>query len=131
MQNVFITIVLAIYAQLIIKWQMLSAGATHHHLLAKLLYIYQLLSSFWGLSSFVAALIAGLAWIMAMIRVQPNEAYPFVGFTFVIMLLSSSIFFYEPITWNKILGAFFIGFGLYLVAGRLIDRISNHTKSSK
>ena len=39
-----------------------------------------------------------------MTRLPLSHAYPFVSFSFVLVLISSAVFFHEPLTWPKLVG---------------------------
>lgn len=116
MQYVFLTILLTIYGQLIIKWQIVATGATPELGYDKILYLFKLVFNPWVLSGLIAAFVAGLSWMLAMSRLQLSYAYPFISLTFVFVLIFSSIFFYEPITWQKVVGLGFIILGVTISA---------------
>lgn len=112
MQYVFLTIFLTIYAQLILKWQVVAAGTMPEIIFAKIIYLVKLIINPWVLSGFVAAFVAALSWMMAMSKLQLSYAYPFVSLTFVFVLIFSSLLFYEPITWQKVVGLLFVVLGV-------------------
>lgn len=64
--------------------------------------------------SLILTLIAGLAWMIAMTKFDISYAYPYTIFGFVLVLLFSSFLFGEPITWQKLVGLFFITIGLLI-----------------
>jgi multidrug transporter EmrE-like cation transporter len=64
------------------------------------------------ISVFVAAFIAALAWMAAMTRLELSRAYPFVSLSFVLVLVSSAVFFDESLTAAKVLGVALILAGL-------------------
>lgn len=112
MQYVFLTILLTVYGQVIIKWQVVSAGTIPEITYDKILYLGKLVLNPWVLSGFVAAFVAALSWMLAMSKLQLSYAYPFVSLTFVLVLICSSLLFSEPITWQKIIGLIFIMLGV-------------------
>lgn len=116
MQYVFLTIILTIYGQLIIKWQVMSIDAAPELAYDKIIYLIKLVFNPWVLSGLLAAFIAGLSWILAMSKLQLSYAYPFISLTFVFVLMFSSLLFYEPITWQKVLGLAFIILGVCISA---------------
>jgi multidrug transporter EmrE-like cation transporter len=52
---------------------------------------------------------------MAVVTKLPlSHAYPFVSFSFVLVVLSGAIFFQEPLTWPKIAGMILIVTGIVI-----------------
>jgi multidrug transporter EmrE-like cation transporter len=68
----------------------------------------------WIISALLAAFLASVFWMAAMTKLQLSHAYPFMGLTFVIVLLASGFFFQEPVTPLKIAGVSLIFLGLVL-----------------
>src|SRR5437879_1707449 len=95
------TIILTVYGQVIIKWQVLKAGSLPPLPTDKVIFLLKLLLNGWILSALAAALVAALAWMAAMTRMQLSQAYPLVSLSFVLVVLLSGIFFGEPLGWNK------------------------------
>jgi drug/metabolite transporter (DMT)-like permease len=109
---VLITVLLTVYAQIVVKWQVLEAGEFPLALADRILFLLTLLINPWVISVYVATLCAGLAWMTAMTKLELSYAYPFMSLSFVLVLLLSAFFFQEPITWQKSLGIVFIALGL-------------------
>jgi len=109
---IFITIVLTVYGQLIVKWQVNLAGPFPASNGDKILFLGKLLINPWVMSSMAAALLAGIAWMAALTQLNLSFAYPFMGLTFVLVLLLSAVFFQEPLTWTNILGVTLIVAGI-------------------
>jgi len=107
-----LTIVLTVYGQIVIKWQVLNAGAFPDALIDKLWFLYKLLVNPWVVSALLAALLAGIAWMAAMTRLDLSRGYPFMSLAFVLVLILSGIFFNEPITTPKIAGIILIVLGI-------------------
>jgi len=84
---IFITILLTVYGQLIVKWQVSLAGAFPASGWDKTLYLGKLLISPWVISAMAAALLAGMAWMAAMTKLNLSYAYPFMGLTFILVLI--------------------------------------------
>jgi len=66
----------------------------------------------WVMSSMAAALLAGMAWMAALTQLELSQAYPLMGFSFVLILIFSAVCFQEPITWVKVIGVFLIVGGI-------------------
>lgn len=109
---VLLTIVLTVYGQIVIKWQVLKAGALPEATGEKIAFLFHLLLNGWIISAFAAAFLASLFWMAAMTKLQLSHAYPFMGLTFVLVLLASGLFFHEPITAYKMAGVALIVLGL-------------------
>lgn len=109
---VFFTVVLTVYGQIAIKWQVLEAGAFPVDPADKLRFLARLLANPWVLSAFAAALLASVSWMAAMTRLELSHAYPFMSLAFVLVMLASAIFFSEPITTLKVTGIALVVLGL-------------------
>jgi multidrug transporter EmrE-like cation transporter len=109
---IFLTIVLTVYGQLIIKWQVTKAGALPDALLNKITFLFGLFLNPWIASAFVAAFLASLFWMAAMTKLPLSHAYPFMSLAFVLVLIASGLFFHEPITALKIAGILLIALGI-------------------
>jgi multidrug transporter EmrE-like cation transporter len=106
------TIVLTVYGQLIVKWQVARAGALPARLGDKVEFLARLVTNPWMISVFLAAFVAALAWMAAMTRLELSRAYPFVSLSFVLVLALSAVFFDEALTVAKVLGIALILAGL-------------------
>ncbi len=111
---IFITIVLTVYGQLIVKWQVNLAGVFPAAPWDKMVFLGKIMINPWVISSMVAALLASFAWIAALTQLPLSYAYPFMGLTFVLVLLLSATFFQESMTWMKIAGVVLIVAGITL-----------------
>ncbi len=101
---IFITIILTVYGQIAIKWQVMNAGIFPVDASDKILFLFRLLLNPWVISAFLAALLASFSWMAAMTKLQLSHAYPFMSITFVLVLVLSGLIFHEPITWPKVVG---------------------------
>lgn len=111
---IILTVLLTVYGQIVIKWQVNNAGEFPAETIDKLLFILRLLLNPWVISSFAAAFLASLTWMAALTKFSLSFAYPFMSLAFVLVMILSAIFFYEPITIAKA-----VGMGL-IVAGIII-----------
>ena len=111
---ILIVVSLTVYGQLVVKWQVDLAGAFPPDLGDRFVFLGKLLINPWVISSMVAALLAGMAWMAALTRLELSHAYPFMGLTFVMVLLLSGVFFQEPVTGMKIIGVCLIMAGIAL-----------------
>lgn len=111
---ILITIVLTVYGQLILKWQVSLAGAFPASSWDKILFLGKLLINPWVISGMAAALLAGVAYMSALTQLELSQAYPFMGLSFVIVLILSSVCFQEPMTLIKVVGVLLIVGGIAL-----------------
>jgi len=109
---IFLTIILTVYGQFIIKWQVIKAGNLPLSFSQKIIYLFDLLLNGWMISAFAAAFLASLTWIAAMSKFPLGYAYPFVSLSFVLIVVLSSVFFNETITPLKIIGVIMILLGV-------------------
>ena len=109
---VLTTILLTVYGHLIIKWQVLAAGVFPEAPGEKAWFLAKLLINPWVLSALAALLLAAVAWMAAMTKLDLSHAYPFTSLAFVLVLLASAVFFHEPVTGPKIAGIALICLGI-------------------
>jgi multidrug transporter EmrE-like cation transporter len=113
---IFMTIMLTVYGQITIKWQVLKAGSLPEPLPEKAVFLLHLMLNPWIVSALLAALLAAVFWMAAMTKLQLSHAYPFMGLTFVLVLLASGFFFQEPINAYKTVGVVLILLGLVVAS---------------
>jgi drug/metabolite transporter (DMT)-like permease len=109
---VFTTIVLTVYGQIIVKWQVTRAGALPRATGDKVEFLLRLAVNPWIITVFAGAFIAALAWFAAMTKLELSHAYPFMALSFVLVLLLSGLFLGETITAGKVAGIVLIGLGI-------------------
>lgn len=109
---IFLTIFFTVYGQLMIKWQMAGAGTLPGPIVQKGIFLFRMFTNLWVMSSFVAAFLAAMCWMAALTKFDLSHAYPFMGLTFVFVLLLSSLLFSEPITMLKIAGVVLMLIGI-------------------
>jgi multidrug transporter EmrE-like cation transporter len=108
------TILLTVYGQLVIKWQVLKAGVFPDDGIEKVWFLFHLLLNPWVISAFLAALLASVTWMAAMTKLQLSHAYPFMSLAFILIMIFSAILFNEPITTPKIIGVVLVTIGLVI-----------------
>ncbi|MDP2706729.1 MAG: hypothetical protein Q8O70_04405, partial [Burkholderiales bacterium] len=101
---VLATVLLTVYGQIAIKWQVLEAGPFPADPGAKLWFLARLLANPWVLSALAAGLLASVSWMAAMTRLELSHAYPFMSLAFILVMVCSAWFFSEPITPLKLTG---------------------------
>jgi len=111
---VFTTILLTVYGQIVIKWQVGLAGAFPVDGAGRLLFLAKLLVNPWIVSALAAALAAAVAWMAAMTKLDLSHAYPFMSLAFVLVMFGSAWFFHEPVTLPKLAGLVLICAGIVI-----------------
>jgi multidrug transporter EmrE-like cation transporter len=108
------TILLTVYGQLIVKWQVGEAGDFPASTADRIHFLARLVANPWIISVFVAAAIAALSWMAAMTRYDLSVAYPFVALSFVLVLIGSAVFFDESLNAAKVAGIALIVVGIVI-----------------
>jgi drug/metabolite transporter (DMT)-like permease len=111
-----LTLALTVYGQLVLKWQMGSAGPLPAGNGEKLLFLLQQFLNPWVISGFASAFLASLAWMAAMTRFDLNYAYPFMSLAFIIVMIFSITFLGEVFSLQKAIGTVMVVAGLIVVA---------------
>jgi multidrug transporter EmrE-like cation transporter len=106
------TILLTVYGQLVIKWQVMGAGAFPDDPAGKLWFLAGLLLNPWIITALAAALLAAFSWMAAMTKLDLSHAYPFTSLSFVLVTFVSAWLFQEPVTVPKIAGIALICAGI-------------------
>jgi len=106
------TILFTVYAQIVIKWQVLAAGAFPAVTSEKFWFLAKLLVNPWIVSALVVSLLAAVAWMAAMTKLDLSHAYPFTSLAFVLVIAASAVFFNEPVTGPKVAGIALICIGI-------------------
>lgn len=114
---VLLTILLTVYGQVVIKWQVAQAGPLPAGAMGKVQFLSRLLLNPWVVSALAAALLAALSWMAALTKLDLGFAYPFMSLAFVLVLVLSSVVLHETVTPGRMIGMALIVAGL-IVASR-------------
>ena len=106
------TVLLTVYGQLVVKWQVASAAERGGDPTDRAAFLVGLLANPWVLSALAAAFGASLCWMLAMVKLDLSHAYPFVALSFVLVLFLSALLLSEPLSWLKVLGTLLIVAGV-------------------
>lgn len=112
---IFSTILLTVYGQLVLKWQVGQVGELPAEFLPKVYFLLKLFGNLWVLSAFFSAFLASLTWMAAMTKFELSYAYPFMSMAFVIVMLFSIAFLGEGLTWAKGGGTALVVVGLLIL----------------
>lgn len=103
-----------VYGQVVVKWQVGSAGPFPNDMTQRLTFVLRLLVNPWIISGVAAAFLAFLCWIVAVTRLPLSHAYPFTALSFVLVLFLSALVFHEPLTAPKVIGAALVVLGVVI-----------------
>ena len=106
------TVLLTVYGQITLKWQVAKAGELPATASGKAHFLLRLLLNPWVISVFVAATVAAFSWIAAITRFELSRAYPFLATSFMLVVVLSAVFFDEALTAPKIIGVILVVAGL-------------------
>ena len=113
---IFLTVLFTVYSQLIMRWQVGSAGPLPEGLSEKAFFVGALLVKPWVLTAIVATFFAGVSWMLAMTRFEVSYAFPFVSLNYVAVLLASILLFHESFGAAKLVGTGLIIAGIFVIA---------------
>jgi multidrug transporter EmrE-like cation transporter len=113
---VALTILLTVYGQLAIKWQVGHAGPLPETAEQQVRYFVRLLLNPWVVTAIVAAFGAMICWMGAMTKFELSKAYPFMALNFVLVGAASIWLFGEELNLTKVAGVGLIVFGLTVLA---------------
>ena len=111
---IVLNILLTVYAQFIVKWQVMQAGGLPAAPEHKLQFMVRLLLNPWIITAYAAAFAASLTWMAAMTKLDLSHAYPMAGLAFVVVVLCSAPLFGEAITPLKMAGLLLIIVGIFI-----------------
>lgn len=112
---VALTILLTVYGQVIVKWQVSGMGELPPGIVEKITFVFKQYLNPWIISALLAAFLASASWIVAMTQLELSFAYPFMSLAFVLVLILSAAFLGEAFTLNKAIGTGIIIFGLVII----------------
>lgn len=113
---VAMTVLLTVFGQLVLKWQVSATGPLPETFSGKIWYLVLALLNPWVLAGLGAAFAASLFWMLALKKLPLSTAYPFTASSFLLILLSATLFFGEPITTGKLAGTGLIVCGIAVMA---------------
>jgi multidrug transporter EmrE-like cation transporter len=103
-------LVLTAYGQLIIKARSLAHAVDTSS--DKLSYLMAMFADMGVLSGLAAAVLAAVAWILVIQRLDISFAYPFMALSFVLVPVGARLLFAEPLPTIRVLGILLIIIGV-------------------
>jgi multidrug transporter EmrE-like cation transporter len=104
MLMVFAVLALTVYGQLMMKARALAHAAPTGDGTGRLQYLISMFSDIGVLSSFGAAVLAAVFWMLAIERLEVGYAYPFMALSFVLVPIGSLVLFGERMPPIQLLG---------------------------
>lgn len=108
------TVIFTVYGQVMLKWRIVKHGDLPKDFQSRVSYALDLAKDPFIISVFFAVAVGYICWMVAMTKYEISFAYPFMSLCFILVLISSSVLFNEPITIGKVLGLVFIVIGLII-----------------
>lgn len=112
---IFSTIFFTVYSQLIMRWQVSSAGSLPEDGMEKFLFVGHLLLKPWVISALIATFLAGISWMMALTKFEISYAFPWTAINFVLVFLVAAVLFGEAINVYKIIGMALVVAGIVVL----------------
>lgn len=112
---ILLTVALATYSQLIMKWRMSAVGQLPSGLSDKLLALFHIALQPWVLSALLATFLSGVCWMVTLTKFELNYAFPFTALNFLIMYLAGTFIFGEHSSTGKLVGTVAVLMGVLLI----------------
>jgi multidrug transporter EmrE-like cation transporter len=106
------TVVLTVYGQGVVKWRVNRAGDAADGVPQQLIWALELLKDPWIWTVVIAVIVASIAWLAAISRLELSIAYPLMSTSLILVVLLGVLAFDEPLTVAKMGGALLVLVGL-------------------
>ncbi|MHB1665800.1 MAG: EamA family transporter [bacterium] len=108
----FISIIMGVAAQILMKYGMESIGHINHLFSIKIIYMFL---NVFVLSGIISYLISMFFWINVLSKIDLSAAYPFVSIGIILTVLLAAVMLSETITIQRWIGIFIIILGVYII----------------
>lgn len=112
--QVFITLILTVYGQIIIKHRINMLGNYPLDLKEKIKFFINLFLDPYIISGLLAAVLASIFWMAAMTKLPITRAYPIMSIAPALVLVFGIFFFNESLTYGKFFGLILIIIGAFV-----------------
>lgn len=112
---ILLTVALATYSQLIMKWQMSHIGVLPSDLGGKLTTLFHAALQPWILSALIATFMSGVCWMVTLTKFDLSYAFPFTALNFLVMYMAGAFIFGEHTSLAKLLGTLAVLGGVLLI----------------
>jgi len=110
-----ITLSGTVAAQLLLKKGLNQVGQAPSQVESVVPFLWHAFSNIYVLAAMLSVVVAALAWILALSRVELGHVYPFMGLSFVLVALFSVVFLKENIAVLGWIGIVLVCAGVFLV----------------
>ncbi len=110
--NLFISIIMGVSAQILMKYGMESVGHINNLFSIKIIYMFL---NIFVLSGIISYLISMFFWINVLSKIDLSAAYPFVSIGIILTVLLAAVMLSEKITVQRWVGIFIIIIGVYII----------------
>ncbi len=107
-----VTVILTVYGQGVVKWRVDRAGDAPDGVPQQLTWALELLLDPWIWTVVIAVIVASIAWLAAVSRLELSIVYPLMSTSLILVVLLGVLAFDEPLTFPKIGGAMLVLLGL-------------------
>lgn len=114
---VAITVALTVYGQGVVKWRVNRAGDSPPQVADQLTWAAELFLDPWVWTAAVAVVLASMAWLSALSRLELSTAYPLMSTSLILVVLLGAFAFDEPLGFTKVAGAGLVVIGI-IIANR-------------
>ncbi|MEN6520910.1 MAG: EamA family transporter [Armatimonadota bacterium] len=109
-------IIFTVIGQLLVKHGVLQVSTSKTMTVGLVNYILRTFTNVWVIIGLLSAVVAAVAWTMALSRCQLSFAYPFMGLAIVLVLALSGIVFQEHSTMTRWVGVLIVCLGLFVAS---------------
>lgn len=111
----FITLAGTVAGQLLLKRGLFMVGKAPQSFGEIIPFFFRTFTNIYVVSAVFSVLVAALAWILAVSKVELSRIYPFMGLSFALVALFSAVIFKENITALGWIGIILVCLGVFLV----------------
>lgn len=112
---ILLTVALATYSQLVIKWQMNEIGPLPPEFGPKAIALLHALLRPWVMTALLATFMSGICWMVTLTKFDLSYAFPFTALNFLVMFLAGALIFGEQISVVKLLGTALVIGGVMMI----------------
>ncbi|EKV26035.1 hypothetical protein C882_3322 [Caenispirillum salinarum AK4] len=112
---VAMTIILTVFGQIIVKWQIAKAAPPAAKTWELITWVFQMALNPWLILVFVMVFTAGGAWFVAMSRLPLSHTYPVMGLTFPLVVIGSALLLGERVSLTQAAGTALVVTGVVVL----------------
>lgn len=113
---IFFTVAFTVIGQLLVKKGVQEVGASPTSTSLLLAFVWRVFTNLYVLLGLTCAVLAAVAWTIALSRVALSVAYPFLGLGIVLVLALSGVVFGESVPASRWIGVAIVCIGLVVAA---------------